>query len=169
MEDNRNIIDYYKYWNTDAIIADLDTKRQNYSILISNKLNDFNIGSVIRNANAFMAKEVILYGKKKFEVDTITGERRNIRAFEILDDDSPTCIHQDGVEGFDISVTRVVKLNGTEVERKTFTTHYTPEDRITCTNPEAVFGNPPPPKPKKTPVPKVSTETSTTTTPVPAQ
>ena len=67
MEDNRNIIDYYKYWNTDAIIADLDTKRQNYSILISNKLNDFNIGSVIRNANAFMAKEVILYGKKKFD------------------------------------------------------------------------------------------------------
>ena len=112
---------------------------------------------------------IAIYGKKKFEVDTITGERRNIRAFEILDDDSPTCIHQDGVEGFDISVTRVVKLNGTEVERKTFATHYTPEDRITCTNPEAVFGNPPPPKPKKTPTPKVSIDTSTSTTPVPAQ
>jgi len=67
MEDSRNIIDYYKYWNTDAIIADLDDKRHNYSILISNKLNDFNIGSVIRNANAFMAKEVVLYGKKKFD------------------------------------------------------------------------------------------------------
>lgn len=65
--DNRNIIDFYKYWTTDAIIADLDTKRNNFSVLISNKLNDFNIGSVIRNANAFMAKEVILYGKKRFD------------------------------------------------------------------------------------------------------
>lgn len=66
-KDTRNIIDYYKYWATDAIIADLDAKRHNYSVLVSNKLNDFNIGSVIRNANAFMAKEVFLYGKKKFD------------------------------------------------------------------------------------------------------
>jgi tRNA G18 (ribose-2'-O)-methylase SpoU len=65
--DNRNIIDYFKYWTTDAIKANLDTKRHNFSVLISNKLNDFNIGSVIRNSNAFLAKEVIIYGRKKFD------------------------------------------------------------------------------------------------------
>ncbi len=65
--DKRNVIDYYKYWETDAIRADLDTKRHNFSILISNEFHDFNIGSVIRNANAFLAKEVIIYGRKSFD------------------------------------------------------------------------------------------------------
>lgn len=66
-KDNRNIIDYYKYWKTDAIKADLDSKRNNFSILISNDFHDFNIGSVIRNANAFLASQVIIVGKKQFD------------------------------------------------------------------------------------------------------
>lgn len=65
--DNRNIIDYYKYWTTDAIKADLDTKRLNYSVLCCNINGDLNIGSVIRNSNAFLAKEVIIYGRKKYD------------------------------------------------------------------------------------------------------
>lgn len=63
----RNVIDHYKYWRTDAIVADLDKKRHNFSILISNQFNDFNIGTIIRNANAFLAKEVIIYGRKKYD------------------------------------------------------------------------------------------------------
>lgn len=65
--DNRNVIDHYKYWNTDAIKADLDTKRHNFSVLCSNLYNDFNISTVIRNANAFLAKEVIIYGRKQYD------------------------------------------------------------------------------------------------------
>ncbi len=67
MEDTRNVIDLYKYWTEDAIKADLRTKHHNFSVLITNKFNDFNIGSVIRNANAFCAKEVIIYGNKKYD------------------------------------------------------------------------------------------------------
>lgn len=67
MTDSRNVIDYYKYWEVDAIKADLDKKRNNFSVLISNEINDFNCGSVIRNANAFLAKEVIICGRKKFD------------------------------------------------------------------------------------------------------
>jgi tRNA G18 (ribose-2'-O)-methylase SpoU len=67
MDDPRNVIDYYKYWKTDAIKADLDQKRHNFSILISNKFTDFNIGSVIRNANAFLAREVFIYGRRQFD------------------------------------------------------------------------------------------------------
>lgn len=66
-QDNRSVIDYYKYWKDEAIKADLDTKRHNFSILISNKLKDFNASTVIRNANAFLAKEVIIYGRKKWD------------------------------------------------------------------------------------------------------
>ena len=51
----------------EAIKADLDTKRHNFSILISNKLKDFLTSTVIRNANAFLAKEVIIYGRKKWD------------------------------------------------------------------------------------------------------
>lgn len=67
LSDTRNLIDHYKYWNDDAIRADLDNKRFNYSVVCCNIGNDFNIATVIRNANAFLAKEVVIYGKKKYD------------------------------------------------------------------------------------------------------
>lgn len=67
MEDTRSVIDYYKYWTDDAIRADLDTKRHNFSVLVSNKLKDFNLSTLVRNSNAFLAKEVIIYGRKKWD------------------------------------------------------------------------------------------------------
>lgn len=65
--ETRNIIDHYHYWKHEAILADLDTKRHNYSVLCSNLHNDFNIATVVRNANAFLAKEVIIYGSKQWD------------------------------------------------------------------------------------------------------
>jgi len=65
--DKRNIIDVYKYWTTDAIKVKLDTKRHNFSVLITNHFHDFNIGSVIRNSNAFLGKNLYVLGKRKFD------------------------------------------------------------------------------------------------------
>lgn len=65
--DSRNVADIYKYWTNEAIKADLDTKRHDFSVLISNVQYDFNIGSVIRNSNAFLAKKVYTYGKKQWD------------------------------------------------------------------------------------------------------
>lgn len=67
MQETRNIIDYYAYWKTDAIKADLDSKRHDFSVLVTNDFGDFNLGTVIRCANAFLAKEVIIYGKKQYD------------------------------------------------------------------------------------------------------
>lgn len=67
MNDTRNVIDYYKYWKTEAIRADLREKHNNFSVLITNLFSDFNIGTVIRNANAFCAKKVIIYGKRAYD------------------------------------------------------------------------------------------------------
>ena len=67
MTETRNIIDHYHYWKHDAILADLDSKRHNFSVLCTNLYNDFNISTVIRNANAFLAKEVIIYGSRKWD------------------------------------------------------------------------------------------------------
>jgi tRNA G18 (ribose-2'-O)-methylase SpoU len=66
-KDGRNIIDHYFYWKTEQIKSDLDTKRHNFSVLTSNLYNDFNISQIIRNGCAFLAKEVIIYGSKKYD------------------------------------------------------------------------------------------------------
>lgn len=62
-----NVIDYYKEWETKAILGDLDTKRKNFTVLCSNVENDFNISTVIRNSNAFLANEVWIYGRKQYD------------------------------------------------------------------------------------------------------
>ena len=62
-----NVIDYYKEWEATAIMGDLDTKRKNFTVLCSNIENDFNIATVIRNSNAFLASEVWIYGKKQYD------------------------------------------------------------------------------------------------------
>lgn len=86
--ETRNIIDHYHYWNTDAIRADLDHKRFNYSIVCCNIGNDFNIATVIRNANAFLAKEVIIYGNKKYDRRGTVGTHHytNFRHVRSIDD-----------------------------------------------------------------------------------
>lgn len=65
--ETRNIIEPYWYWETEAIKADLDTKRHPFGVLVSHLYNDFNIGTVIRNANAFLAKKVYYYGNRQWD------------------------------------------------------------------------------------------------------
>ena len=65
--ETRNIVDYYAYWENEAIRADLDKKRFNYSILCVNLQHDLNLSNIIRSSNAFLAKEVIIYGRKKYD------------------------------------------------------------------------------------------------------
>jgi tRNA G18 (ribose-2'-O)-methylase SpoU len=48
-------------------MTDLDTRRNNFSVLCCNLLNDFNIATVVRNSNAFLAKEVLVYGNKRYD------------------------------------------------------------------------------------------------------
>lgn len=81
--ETRNLIDYYAYWRHDAIVADLDEKRHNFSVLCCNLGNDFNIATVIRNGNAFLAKEIIIYGSKQFDRRGTVGTHKysHIRHF----------------------------------------------------------------------------------------
>ena len=65
-DDTRNVIDRYKGWPMDAIIADLDARRHPFHIAIENWQHDFNIGSVVRTANAFLAKEVHIIGRRRW-------------------------------------------------------------------------------------------------------
>lgn len=62
--DSRNVVDKYRYWKVDAIKADLDTTRTPLEIAIENYQHDFNIGTIVRNANAFNISAVHIIGKK---------------------------------------------------------------------------------------------------------
>ena len=65
--DNRNVIDYYKYWNEDAIRASLDKIRFPFIVAIENFDKDFNISTTIRNCNAFTGKEIWILGRKRWD------------------------------------------------------------------------------------------------------
>jgi tRNA G18 (ribose-2'-O)-methylase SpoU len=64
--DRRNVLDEYRYWKTEAIVADLDTRRHSFHVAIENFQHDFNIGTIVRNANAFLAHTVHIVGKKRW-------------------------------------------------------------------------------------------------------
>jgi tRNA G18 (ribose-2'-O)-methylase SpoU len=64
--DTRNVVDRYKGWPMDAIVADLDARRHSFHVAIENWQHDFNIGSVVRTANAFLAKEVHIIGNRRW-------------------------------------------------------------------------------------------------------
>ncbi|MGI6877424.1 TrmH family RNA methyltransferase [Microbacterium sp. gxy059] len=64
--DSRNVVDAYRYWNMDAIIADLDTRRHPFHVAIENWQHDMNIGSIVRSANAFLADTLHIIGRKRW-------------------------------------------------------------------------------------------------------
>ncbi|GAA2467626.1 TrmH family RNA methyltransferase [Streptomyces macrosporus] len=64
--DRRNVVDRYRYWRREAIVADLDTRRHDFHVAVENWTHDFNIGSVVRTANAFLAGKVHIVGKRRW-------------------------------------------------------------------------------------------------------
>lgn len=64
--DRRNVVDQYRYWRMDAIVAHLDTRRHRFHVAIENWQHDFNIGSIVRTANAFLAEEVHVVGRRRW-------------------------------------------------------------------------------------------------------
>jgi len=64
--DRRNVVDRYRYWRLDAVVADLDRRRHPFHVAVENWTHDFNIGSVVRTANAFNAAAVHIVGARRW-------------------------------------------------------------------------------------------------------
>ncbi len=64
--DRRNVVDRYRYWTMDAIVADLDRRRMPFHVAVENWQHDLNIGTVVRNANAFLAAAVHIVGERRW-------------------------------------------------------------------------------------------------------
>ncbi|OFJ52323.1 TrmH family RNA methyltransferase [Mycolicibacterium grossiae] len=64
--DTRNVVDAYRYWTREAIVADIDTRRHPLHVAIENFGNDANIGAVVRTANAFAVHTVHIVGRRRW-------------------------------------------------------------------------------------------------------
>ncbi len=64
--DSRNVVDRFRYWSMEAIVAELDTRRHAFDVAIENWQHDLNIGSIVRSANAFLAGTVHIIGRRRW-------------------------------------------------------------------------------------------------------
>ncbi|WP_007023330.1 TrmH family RNA methyltransferase [Saccharomonospora iraqiensis] len=64
--DRRNVVDAYRYWRREAIVADMDTRRYPFHVAIENFQHDHNIGTVVRTANSFAAAAVHIVGRRRW-------------------------------------------------------------------------------------------------------
>ncbi|WP_170957892.1 TrmH family RNA methyltransferase [Brachybacterium timonense] len=64
--DRRNVVDRYRYWRREAIVADLDQHRHVLHVAIENLEHDANIGSIVRTANAFAVEAFHIVGRRRW-------------------------------------------------------------------------------------------------------
>jgi tRNA G18 (ribose-2'-O)-methylase SpoU len=89
--DRRNVVDRYRYWRHDAIVADLGTRRHDFHVAIENWGHDFNIGSVVRTANALGANAFHIVGRRRWNrrgamvTDRYQAEHHHPTVEEFLD------------------------------------------------------------------------------------
>ena len=97
--DRRNVVDRYRYWTLEAIVADLDTRRHEFHVAIENWQHDFNIGTIVRTANAFLAREVHIVGKRRWNRRgaMVTDRYQHVRHHESAED-LAAYLHERGVQ-----------------------------------------------------------------------
>lgn len=86
--DRRNVVDAYRYWTREAIVADIDTRRHPLHIAIENFENDSNIGTVVRTANAFAVDTVHIVGRRRWNRRgaMVTDRYQHLRHHETVTD-----------------------------------------------------------------------------------
>ena len=92
------MVDRYRYWTMEAIVADLDTRRHDFHVAIENWQHDFNIGTIVRTANAFLAAEVHIVGRKRWNRRgaMVTDRYQHVRHHESAAD-LAAYLHERGV------------------------------------------------------------------------
>lgn len=64
--DSRNVLDQYRYWTVEAIAAEISRHSVGLEVAIENLGHDFNIGSIVRSANALGVSAVHIVGRKRW-------------------------------------------------------------------------------------------------------
>lgn len=66
MEDTRNVTDNYKGQPIEAIVRDLDAHGVSLEIAVENIARDFNMGTIVRSANAFGVRHIHIIGRRQW-------------------------------------------------------------------------------------------------------
>lgn len=105
--ESKNVIDFFKYWKTEAVKAYLDERRHNFSVLCSNHYRDINLSGIVRCCNAFLAKDIFIYGFRKFDRRGTVGTHvyENIKFVQDLNqlDEGPIIVVDNIPEAKDIN------------------------------------------------------------------
>lgn len=64
--DARNVEDRFRYWKMSAIVSELDRRGDWLEVAIENLGHDFNIGSIVRTANAMGVRRVHIVGRRRW-------------------------------------------------------------------------------------------------------
>lgn len=64
--DHRNVEDRYRYWTMDAIRSDVARRALGLEVAVENLGHDFNIGSIVRTANALGVSRVHIVGRRRW-------------------------------------------------------------------------------------------------------
>jgi vancomycin resistance protein YoaR len=99
--------------------------------------NDTGYGILIQAFVSNGSVTVTFHGTKVWDIEAVKGPRRNVVQPRTIVDDKPGCVTQTPSTGFDVTVTRIFKKAGKVIRSSTFSTHYIPEDKVTCTHPKA--------------------------------
>jgi vancomycin resistance protein YoaR len=99
--------------------------------------NDTGYGILIQASVTSNSITVTFHGTKVWDIESVKGPRRNVVQPKTIVDGRPGCVPQTPSTGFDVTVTRVFKKGGKTVRTSNFSTHYIPEDKVTCTHPSA--------------------------------
>ena len=80
--------DEFKGMPTEEIKARLDERRFPFGLLAVNIAYDFNIGSILRSANAFLAGELVIYGRRKADLRGAMGAQNYENIVHLSDRDA---------------------------------------------------------------------------------
>lgn len=108
MTDSRNVTDEFKGKDHDDIVMSLDERGVNLEIAIENLERDFNMGTIVRSANAFGVRTVHVVGRRQWNKRgaMATDKYLTVRYHESVDsfiramqEEKRTVIAIDNVEG----------------------------------------------------------------------
>ena len=120
MVDSRNVTDEFKEESHEKIVAALDARGVEFEIAIENTLRDYNMGTIVRSANAFGVRRIHVVGRRQWNK---RGAMMTDKYLEVLYHDSPEHfvrqMHKHGLSVVAIdNVHGATLLQGTEIGRQ---------------------------------------------------
>nr|WP_323445509.1 VanW family protein [Streptomyces sp. YSPA8] len=99
-------------------------------------LNDSGKSLYIAASSTDSSVTISFYGSKKYDsVEAVKGPRTEVKKPGKREGPEKNCLPQTPLDGFNVTVERVLGSGGQEVKREKFTTRYTPRDEVTCEAP----------------------------------